>query len=449
MYPPTSSRSIPAADHTPPRNFDLQDALLDICATISLLLRLPYATIADNTALCTYIMQESIIKTIKTVHPYAISPYRNGWATKVNDPASPKKDKRRLITARTQEEIYIRLAQWYGAENLDNWTLDDLYQHWIAYRRKTVGNPNTVQRDEQHYRRYFEGTAFFKEKFRALKRPALKEYCCAVIRGETTRDRSRGRKANPSGPALTRKEWNNAKSILNGMYNWAVDNEYLPTNPLTNMQYPKGLFNIPPKKTKETQIYNSQEAMDLESWCEAKYAETDDTAYPLPVLSLAIGTRIGETVALRWEDWLDERHLAIRREEFLDRTTRKVHVVEHTKTHYDRVILLPGKAVNCLRRIRLGSPADSEWIFTRDGERLRERQGNYILEKYAKAQGIATKSSHKLRKTCGSNLHKGGLSPKQGSDYLGNSPEVFLRNYCYDTDTETELLAKIDKAIGV
>ena len=35
---------------------------------------------------------------------------------------------------------------------------------------------------------------------------------------------------------------------------------------------------------------------------------------------------------------------AIRREEFLDRTTRKVHVVEHTKTHYDRVILLDVEA---------------------------------------------------------------------------------------------------------
>ena len=46
------------------------------------------------------------------------------------------------------------------------------------------------------------------------------------------------------------------------------------------------------------------------------------------------------------------------------------------------------------------------------------------------------KSSHKLRKTCGSNLFKNGASAQQCSDYLGNSIEIFQRNYCFDTQTD-------------
>lgn len=78
-----------------------------------------------------------------------------------------------------------------------------------------------------------------------------------------------------------------------------------------------------------------------------------------------------------------------------------------------------------------------EWIFSRDGKRLTERQGNYILEKFAKETGMPIKSSHKLRKAAGSDLHKkNGLTTKQCVDYLGHYELVFINNYSFDTDTE-------------
>ena len=102
---------------------------------------------------------------------------------------------------------------------------------------------------------------------------------------------------------------------------------------------------------------------------------------------------------------------------------------------------LPREILDILREKGV-SPSD--WIFTRDGERITGRQANYVLEKFAKDTGRMVKSSHKLRKTCGSRLHAKGLSPKQCADYLGNTPEVFLRNYCFDTTTDDELLALLD-----
>ena len=73
------------------------------------------------------------------------------------------------------------------------------------------------------------------------------------------------------------------------------------------------------------------------------------------------------------------------------------------------------------------------------------RQANYVLEKYAKENGIPVKSSHKLRKTCGSNLSRKGMPARACADYLGNSEEVFMRYYNFDTSTENELLKILDR----
>lgn len=59
-------------------------------------------------------------------------------------------------------------------------------------------------------------------------------------------------------------------------------------------------------------------------------------------------------------------------------------VVEHTKTHTDRIIpLMPG-AIRILNDIRLKmSPgsSDDDFIFMRDGSRITSRQINYVLRR--------------------------------------------------------------------
>lgn len=104
---------------------------------------------------------------------------------------------------------------------------------------------------------------------------------------------------------------------------------------------------------------------------------------------------IGELVALRWDDWCDENHLHITREEIKDQEAGTYYVAEHTKTYSDRFVVLVPKAKEILSRI----DHQGNYIFMRDGERLTSRQVAYVLEKYAERQGVQTKSTHKMRKT--------------------------------------------------
>ena len=114
---------------------------------------------------------------------------------------------------------------------------------------------------------------------------------------------------------------------------------------------------------------------------------------------------------------------------------RNERVEQHTKTFHDRIIPISSKAAAVLQTIKSTQESD-KWIFMRNGERMTTRQAAYILKLFADENGSKVKSSHKLRKTCGSNLFKNGASAQQCSDYLGNSIEIFQRNYCFDTQTD-------------
>ena len=372
-------------------------------------------------------------------HPYKISQLPNGrWQTYVKDEASGKL---KQVKAASYDKMLSKLYDTYLELIQSNaLSLDRLYEMWLAYRKETVANPNTVLRDEQHYKRYFKGQEFFKRDVTTIRRPELKAFCCKVIRGETMNDRTRGKKK--SGP-MTRKEWGNVKAILNGMFIYAIENEWIQLNPLNNMTFDRGLFKPVQHRDKTTQVFNTEEEAEFKAWCQAQYDKTKDTAYLLPMLNFHLGLRIGEAVTLKWEDWRDERYLDIQRTEFKDRNSYEISVADHTKTFKPRTILLSKTAVNILHKLKADSHG-GEWIFTRNGKRLTERQANYVFEKYSGKYGKKTKFSHKVRKTCGSNMRKAGFTSKQCADYLGNSVRVFEEHYEYDTDTDKEFLARLD-----
>lgn len=404
----------------------MERKLSELAQTIRLLNKQYDAKLALSIA-SQIVMQKEIIKEIEMVHFYPITEYKDRYRTRVFDPNS--KDKRKQLYAKSIEEIYIKLIEWYGLDVNDAMTMTDLYERWIDYRLKTVPNKNTVARNEAHYNRYFNGDEFWTTKIESLKKPMVKEYCVGVI----TKNK------------MTNKEWGNVKTILRGMFNYAVENDWMAFNPLDGMTFPRALFVQPKPMVKENEIFNSDESKILVDWCEQIYAEEHDVAYLFPILNINIGMRIGEAAGLTWDDWDGNRHLRIHKEEVRNQYTNETTVVEHTKTYKNRTIILTKTAEDVLTRLKEASNPNLRWMFHRGGMRLRARQLAYVLERFAKENGVACKSSHKLRKTFGSNLYaKAGFTPKQCADYLGNTEEVFIYHYNFDVDTDKEFMSKLD-----
>ena len=106
--------------------------------------------------------------------------------------------------------------------------------------------------------------------------------------------------------------------------------------------------------------------------------------------------------------------------------------------------LLP-KALDVLKLIQ----NHDEFLFTRDGKRITERQVNYVLEKYAERMGTITKSSHKLRKTYASRVKAAGVSLDTIRKDLGHKNILTTDRYIFDTDDEDRMYEKKASALQV
>lgn len=366
--------------------------------------------------------REQILK----IHPYAITPPTSEdgrWQTTYKE----ANGKRRNIKAPSKEALLDKLIPFYFSNpHADKMTFHALYEEWLEYKQTVTNSPNTIKRHEQHYRKYFESSVLHEKKLKQLDELLLEKECNRIVKGYN----------------LSRKEWGNVKTILNGMFAYAVRKKYLTENPMENVKILVKFKQIV-KKTGKTETYNSDELKSLNQYLDRMYAETLDTSFLAVKLNFLLGLRVGELVALKWEDYSDMNHLHIVREEVRNQNTNTYEVVEHTKTNSDRFVVLVPKAINILQKVK----RSSDYIFTRNGERLTSRQVAYVLEKYAERQGVAIKSTHKMRKTYASNLNTSGVPLDCIRELLGHSNLNTTLGYIYNPLTEKETYNLIAKAL--
>ena len=153
--------------------------------------------------------------------------------------------------------------------------------------------------------------------------------------------------------SMSRKEWNNVKTILIGSFEYAVRKKYIADNPMDNVKILVKYRQVV-KKTGKTETYNTEELEDLNKYLDGMYAETEDTVFLAVKINFLLGLRVGELVALKWEDCKELPHLHVVREEVRNQETNRYDVVEHTKTNSDRYVVLVPKAISILENTKRG-----------------------------------------------------------------------------------------------
>lgn len=368
---------------------------------------------------------KDIMKNIEKIHPYTITPpAKEGgrWQTSIKD----EKGNRKNIKASSKELLIQKLMDIYSATmNHDNQTFEMLFEEWLEYKSSVVNSQNTIIRHRQHYKKYFQNSKLHSMKVKSIDEITLEQICNSIVKKHN----------------LARKEWGNAKTILIGMFEYAYRKKYITENPVPNIRI-SIKFRQVVKKRSSTQTYNTEELRNLNDYLERMYTETLDTAFLCVKLNFLLGLRVGELVALKWTD-IEGSYIHIVREEICDKATNTHSVAEHTKTHTDRFVVLIDKAREILKRIT----PDSEYIFTRDGERITSRQIAYVLEKYAERMGTVTKSTHKMRKTYASLLNANQVPLDAIREMLGHSNLNTTLSYIYNPLTEQETFDLINKAL--
>ena len=362
---------------------------------------------------------------IRKKHGYAITPPNNGnkyWFTYY------KRDNkaRILVRGHSEDELLDKLIKLYKSDqNLDNMTFYKLYSEWLEYKTPLTNSYNTIKRHRQHYTKYFEPSKLHNMKLCAIDTLILETECNRIVKEFN----------------LSRKDWVNAKTILNGMFDFARRKKYITENPLEDMRI-SVRFRQVVRKTGKSQTFNTDELKALNAYLDKMYEQTKDSAYIAVRVNFFLGLRVGELVALKPEDIL-ETQIHVVREEIRDQETNQCYVVEHTKTNDDRFVVLVPKAKALLEKLDM----NGTYLFERNGERLKARQIAYVLEKYAKRQGIQTKSTHKMRKTYASMLNANGVPLDAIREQLGHTELSTTLSYIYNPLTEQETFSLISGAL--
>lgn len=206
------------------------------------------------------------------------------------------------------------------------------------------------------------------------------------------------------------------RSVLSGLCGLACRHDALQTNPC------RDVARISTKPRKPPESLSIEELRSLRQWLEDdELAEEYDIADLVSLLT-ATGLRIGEALALHWQDVdLDAHTLAVhgtvlraRGEGLMIKSTTKSAAGQ-------RILELPTWADAMLRRRR--AAASGELIFPSPitgGLRDRSNVGRALRHTFARA-GYPGLTSHVFRKSVATLMSDAGLSSRAAADQLGHA----------------------------
>ncbi|HEY2038000.1 MAG TPA: site-specific integrase [Steroidobacteraceae bacterium] len=144
--------------------------------------------------------------------------------------------------------------------------------------------------------------------------------------------------------------------------------------------------------------------------------------HTLVLLAITTGARRGELLALKWTD--------------VDLKTGRA-LVRESKNDEQRTLVLAGKALESLRRLKLHNSARSEWIFPNPSNHPGPFENiDGYWRAATKAAGLKNFRFHDLRHTCASYLAKEGRSLLEIANVLGHKTMSVVQRYAHLLDDD-------------
>ncbi len=208
-----------------------------------------------------------------------------------------------------------------------------------------------------------------------------------------------------------------SRDVLSGIFGSAVDEELLSANPATGVLKRLGL-NSAPREPVRTLTQEDVRAF-LET-CRQHYPDE----FPVFLCGFRTGMRLGEILALRWED-IDWRNNRIQ----VERSIRRGKI-NRTKTGRARLVDMSDQLREVLkalltRRKREGLQAglseEIPWVFHRGGSPIPANSLRYPFRQTLKKAGFSHMRIHDMRHTYASLLLSNGESPAYVKEQLGHA----------------------------
>lgn len=347
-------------------------------------------------------IKQNFIQKILENHPYDIyySASEKAWRTYLRD--DTKKNKRKPIKRSSKENLENYLVNYYVEQQqivtTKNITLQNSYEKWLIFRRDCTSVKNkTIKENMNDWNKYFRNTELADMPIKDIKPIVLIRFFRTL-----TKDRN-----------ITYKRISNARSVLNGIFSWAIEEEIIEHNPISDVNF--NTFSYKPVEEQTDNVFTEQEVIILLTYLQ----DISDEPYALAIqLFFYLFIRIGEMKAIRWSDidW-QERTIYLHNQALLENdfnddltfSSRKVVISDQMKGGTSkgyRKEHLTEQALVILQKARAINPS-GEYVFEPNGKLMTTDRFNRRLEKYCKECGIKYHSSHKIRFYCASTAYNG------------------------------------------
>lgn len=212
--------------------------------------------------------------------------------------------------------------------------------------------------------------------------------------------------------------------ILKSALNQAVTNGLIIKNPANKPE-------LPVAKKKDIKVFTLDEQKAFE-----KYA-IEYRLYPAFITNLDTGLRMGELLALTWDDIdLEKKQLYVNKNVVMavDRTQSDTHKSiipqDSTKTeNSNRVIPLTKRVLSMLKELKLKQQTVSNIVFcNQKGGYMLPRNYERTFQKIIKKANIETCNVHTLRHSFATRLFENNVAAKTVSELLGHSSVAVTLN---------------------
>ena len=312
------------------------------------------------------------------------------------------------------EKLY---EHFFGIENV---TMEEFFEIWMKWRaEETSASAKTIKEDRFIWNAQLKG----------------KEITLVPLKSLTVQDYIRYFRSITKERTMTRKKFNNLKSVLNGILYLAVEQGIIERNCLQDINYKQF-----PYKSEGNDVfpYTEEERTRIIN-------HLGNDIYDLAVkLDFYLIIRIGELKGLKWSDITGD---FIHIQRFVN---DKNEIIDDIKGHREegkRYMPLVPAAKQILEQVRALNP-DSEFIFSKDGKPITTSTFNRRLEKCCKELDIEYRSSHKIRFSTASIMHKNGVTDTELSQLLGHTTLNMTRHYLRNITPEDETAEKMKAILG-
>ncbi len=361
----------------------------------------------------------------------------------------PSNGHRKVLRRTSREALEDAIVEFYESrpdvELVD--TVESVHDEWRKYRM-AIKSSNTVNKDDWVWRSYYDGT-----ELAGTSVDELTSYGITI---------ALMKKVHEYG--LSKKQFREMKSLLNGVLDYAVNKGLIKMNPAREIHgISPQLFRQEEKPRREDQIFEKADQKLFIDRCLQIYKNSGNTVYLGIILNFLLGVRVGELSAIKFSD-IDEKQcvLHLQRSEVVKKVDNGgrmkndgVVVMSHLKKGHDnRPVPLSKTAIDIIHMIRCvyaERGVETEWLLTnKNGKRVSKTAICDAIAYANKSIGLPLKNNHAIRKTVITEMIQSMMfTQKEIQTYFGHEDfSTTSRYYDFALNDTSENAAKMDRVLG-